>query len=368
MALPAEYLREFSEPPGYVNFASVGPPSHRAIRAVNDLMTGVAAAIRPIPDFTIGTMTAAKESIAAFLGTSPGHVTVLPSTSAGLFPVAFGLPPGNVIVPSHEFPANLYPWLRAADRGGPEVRVIDVPDFRVTPDVIGAAVDRDTVAVAVSHVDFTSGFRVDPAAIKDVIGDALLIVDAIQGLGAVHLPPGTADIVVAGGQKWLRAGWGSGLMAASPRALERLEPVLTGWFGVDAFMDFATPPPHRPRDGAERFLAGSPGHFGAAALTAALEVIASAGMDAIEDTVVSRAETLEAALRRLGAAILAPWRQRSERAGIVCFRLPGEETATTARRLQFAGISVAERSGWVRLSPHASTPEDIGDRLVAALD
>ena len=47
MVLPGQYLREFSEPPGYVNFASVGPPSHRAVRAVNDLMSGVAAAERP---------------------------------------------------------------------------------------------------------------------------------------------------------------------------------------------------------------------------------------------------------------------------------------------------------------------------------
>jgi selenocysteine lyase/cysteine desulfurase len=330
-------------------------------------MSGVAAAERPIPDFTIATMTAAKESIAAFLATTPEHVTVLPSTSAGLFPVAFGLSGGNVIVPSHEFPANLYPWLRAEERGGPRVRLIDVPDFRVTPDVIAAAIDRDTVAVAVSHVDFTSGFRIDPISIKEAIGDALLIVDAIQSLGAVRLPPGVADVVVAGGQKWLRAGWGSGLLAASTPALERLQPALTGWFGVDAFMDFGTPPPHQPRSGAERFLAGSPGHFGAAALTAALDVIAIAGMDAIEEAVVSRAESLEATLRGRGAEILAPWQRRSERAGIVCFRIPGDDATTTVQRLQAAGIAVAERSGWVRLSPHATTPEDIGDRLAAAL-
>jgi len=34
------------------------------------------------------------------------------------------------------------------------------------------------------------------------------------------------------GQKWLRAGWSTGFLYASARALERLEPALTGWTGV----------------------------------------------------------------------------------------------------------------------------------------
>ncbi len=37
----------------------------------------------------------------------------------------------------------------------------------------------------VSLVDFRTGYRADLAALRDVIGDRLLIVDAIQGFGAV---------------------------------------------------------------------------------------------------------------------------------------------------------------------------------------
>ena len=74
--------------------------------------------------------TGALAAMARLLAVRPDQVTPVPSTSAGLFQVAFGLigAGGNVVVPTHEFPANLYPWLRAAEAGGPEVRLLDCPD------------------------------------------------------------------------------------------------------------------------------------------------------------------------------------------------------------------------------------------------
>jgi len=58
---------------------------------------------------------------------------------------------------------------------------------------------------------------------------------------------------------------------------------------------------------------------------AAVEVIELAGIAAIEATVLARAAAVEEAVRRAGAEVLAPWRGPEERAGIVCFRLPGED-------------------------------------------
>ena len=62
--------------------------------------------------------------MARLVGAAPDRVPTIPSTSAGIFQVAFGLlgSGGNVVVPAHEFPANVYPWLRAEAAGGPQVR------------------------------------------------------------------------------------------------------------------------------------------------------------------------------------------------------------------------------------------------------
>ena len=38
--------------------------------------------------------------------------------------------------------------------------------------------------------------------------------------------------MAGGGQKWLRAGWGTGYLALSDRAVERLTPVFSGYLGT----------------------------------------------------------------------------------------------------------------------------------------
>ncbi len=367
MALPASYLDEFAEPFGYVDFASVGPVSQRVAGALEQAWAGLhAPAANPVQP-ALDAWEDGRARFAALLGLEPRQVSVLPSTSAALFQVAFGLPPGNVVVPAHEFPANLYPWLRAEERGGPEVRLVEAPDHRVTPELIAAAVDGGTVAVSVSLVDYRTGFRTDVAALREVVGDALLIVDAIQGAGAVRFPAAAADVVAGGGQKWLRAGFTAGWIGVSDRARERLAPTLTGWTGVEGFLDTDVPPPHPVRDDADRFHQGSLPLFGAVALGAAADVVGAAGLATIEQAVLARAAALEEVVRRAGAEVLAPWRSPGERAGIVCFRLPAEEPAATAERLRAAGLVFSERGRWLRLAPHASTPPEVAGLLSDAL-
>ena len=368
-ALPSVYLDQFEEPPGYLEFASTGPVSHRVRRAMAEVLDVVACPPGNASQAIAARRGAATAAMARLVGTTPDRVTTIPSTSAGIFQVAFGLlgRGGNVVVPAHEFPANVYPWLRAEATGGPEVRLVPCPDYRVTAERLAPAVDGGTRAVSVSLVDFVTGFRADLGELRRAFPEPLLVVDAIQGLGAVAAGLGPADVLVAGGQKWLRAGWGSGIMAVGERALERLAPTLTGWCGVEDFLDFEVPPPHEIRANAGRFQEGSPPYLGTLQMGAAVEVIEMAGMAAIEAAVLARAEAVEEAVRRLGAEVLAPWQGPHERAGIVCFRLADEGPAATVARLATAGLVVSRRSGWVRVSPHATTPPEVAGRLAEAL-
>lgn len=173
--------------------------------------------------------------------------------------------------------------------------------------------------------------------------------------------------MVAGGQKWMRAGWGSGVMAVSDRALERLEPALVGWLGVAEPMDFEVPPPHEPLPGAARFQEGTPPIFGALQLAAAVEAIEIAGIEAVAAAVRERARSLEDVVEAAGGELLAPWRSDRERAGILCFRLPGEDPAATFGRLISAGLVVSHRGSWIRLAPHATTGPEAAEMLGEAL-
>jgi selenocysteine lyase/cysteine desulfurase len=65
--------------------------------------------------------------------------------------------------------------------------------------------------------------------------------------------------------------------------------------------------------------------------------------------------------------VISPWRSDAERAGIVTFRLAGVSATDAVESLAVAGFVVSERNGWIRLSPHATTPmrviEAFGDAL-----
>jgi selenocysteine lyase/cysteine desulfurase len=370
MAVSDAYQLEFEEPLGYLDFAAIGPPSRRVRAAVADAYGRVGSPDGSLGPALLGAYEAALGTVGRFLGVAPELVTAVPSTSTGLFRVAFGLVPfgGNVVLASHEFPANVYPWLRAAGIGGPEVRLVDVPDRRVTAGALSDAVDDQTRAIAVSSVDYLSGFRPDLVALRELADDGLLVVDAIQGLGAMRFSATPADVVVAGGQKWLRAGFGSGLLALSHRSIEMLHPTLTGWWGVDDSFDWDTLPPHTARADAERFQDGGPPLFGAFGLAAAVEVIVAEGIAAIEETVMENVAAIEEVVLAAGCELLDPWDSDEERSGILSFRLPDEPAAATAQRFAEADLIVSLRGEWVRVAPHASTDLAVVDVIAEVLD
>ena len=355
--LPWAYLAEFSEPDGYLDFAGIGPVSRRVEETLNHEAEAIREVAEPLGsrfERTIGVATAAA---AKLLAASPETVGIVGSTGIGIFHIAFGLRGGNVVVPAWEFPANLYPWIRAEQAGIiDEVRAVRVPDGRLTADVLKPFVDRDTAALALSSVDYSTGFRPDLDAMRELAGDALLVVDAIQTVGAFPASLDPADVVVAGGQKWLRAGMGMAVMAVSSRAMERLEPTLSGWLGVAEPFDFDLPVPQPVHASALRYQMSAPPLPAAAGITAALEVLELAGIDAISEAVLARSAAVEEAGRRAGAEVLAPWRSDSERSGVVSLRMPDEPPEATLARLASAEYTASIRRGWLRLSPHATTP------------
>ena len=72
-------------------------------------------------------------------------------------------------------------------------------------------------------------------------------------------------------------------------------------------------------------------------------------------------------VRSVGAEVIAPWRSDGERAGIVTFRIPGGPAADAVEALAASGFVVSERNGWIRVSPHATTPMRVIDAFGVAL-
>jgi len=366
-ALPG-YAEHFDEPEGYLDFARYGPPSRDVLTATTDALTRSARADHHTVDDLMRAEPAARDSAARLAGTDGAHTVLLPNASTGLFHAAFGIPAGAVLVPSTDFPANHYPWRRAEALGRAVPRWL-VPDplGRITPDLVRAALTDDVVALTVSAVDFRTGRRADLAALRDAIGpDRLLIVDAIQGFGIADLPWQAADVVVAGGQKWLRASWSTGFATLSDRALERLEPTLSGWTGVEEVAVFDNLV-HPPATGAQRWSITNLSPVAAAAFAAALRIVEDATVPAIEAHIAARVDELIETVRGCGGEILSPT-YTGDRAGIVSFHLPGTDVATVGKALHGYDVTPTVRDTSVRLSAHASTRPAAVSRVRAALE
>jgi selenocysteine lyase/cysteine desulfurase/predicted transcriptional regulator YheO len=346
-------VNQFRETTGYLDFARFGPPSNAVLAEVQRLTEYSAVAGPTTVDDLMRQDLRARAAVARLCRTDTDHVVLLPNTSTGLFQVAFGVT-GEVVVSAAEFPANTYPWARAA--GVTPKWVADVED-------IPAALTSDTVAISLSAVDFRTGHRADLAAMRAVAGDRLLVVDGIQGFGVVDEPWETADVLVVGGQKWLRAGWSTGFMVLSDRALERLSPVLSGWTGAEdpGLFDDAV---HGPAELAAAWSITNLSPIAAGALNTALELVEQTGIGTIEAEITGRVQELADVVRRAGGAIVSATPHRS---GILAFTMPEHAAEAVGAALNAEGISATVRPEHVRLSPHVSTTTDTIDQLSIAL-
>ncbi|MEU3983386.1 aminotransferase class V-fold PLP-dependent enzyme [Streptomyces sp. NPDC026672] len=363
----SSYAARFDTPAGYLDFARFGPPSRDTVAATTRALEASALADHTTVDTLMIAEGTARDTAARLAGTDGSHTVLLPNASTGLFHAAFGVREGVVLAPRTDFPSNQYPWHRAADLGRATPRWLDpAPGAGVTPDLVRAALTDDVVALSVSAVDFRTGFRADLAALREAIGpDRLLIVDAIQAFGVARLPWDAADVVIAGGQKWLRAGWSTGFATLSDRALDTLEPVLTGWTGVrDVGLFDGTE--HPPAPGAQRWSITNLSPVAAAGFAAALDLVEQHGVAAVEAAISTRIDELIGVVEKFGGLVLSPT-DPARRAGILSFTMPDHEPALVAEALRAEGVTATVRTDSLRLSPHASTPPEASERVADAL-
>jgi selenocysteine lyase/cysteine desulfurase len=368
------WRREFSLPACtvYLNHAAVSPLPFRVMSAVDGALREAAAGADAIWMERLAECDRVRESAAKLLGAGAAReVAFVPNTSAGLSYVAEGIAwrdGDNVVSADSEFPSNVYPWLGLADRGVELRRVAEV-DGQVTLEALERAITPRTRVVALSWVQYASGFRIDLAAVAELcrVHDALLVVDAIQGLGALPLSVSESgvDVCVAGAHKWLLGGEGIGVFYVSERALERIRPVIRGWRSVkNVFGPVSDPPDYA--DGAARFECGTANVAGIYGLGAAIDWLLEIGPERIGQRVLSLAQRTERGLARLGFE-LAVQRRPDTASGIVAAEHPEVAARTLLKKLAAGDIQVADRQGFLRISAHFYNTEEEIDRCLDSI-
>jgi kynureninase len=268
----------FDLPPDiiYLDGNSLGPPPRTAAPALASLAAGAwgTGLIRSWSD--AGWMEAPYRigaKIARLIGAAPDEVVVADSTSVTLFKLvaaALRLRPGRpeILTEANNFPTDRHVADGLADLL-PGTRVRTVPRAE-----IATAIGPQTAALLLCHVDYRGGQRHDMAGLTQAAhaAGAVTVWDLSHSVGAIPLDLSTAgaDMAVGCGYKFLNGGPGAPAFAFLARHLQpQARSPIQGWIGhADpfGFSDIYAPAP-----GIGRFLSGTPGILGLAALEAGVD-------------------------------------------------------------------------------------------------
>ena len=316
-----------------------------------------------------------RAAAARLLGAEPDDVAVVTHATEALCQIAWWLRPEagtNVVSADLEFPSVTYPWLRIARDTGVEVRLARALDdpAAFSLDTIAAEVDERTEVICVSHVQYATGHRLDPAGLVELARSvgATLVFDATQSAGVVPLdaPALGVDVLVTSGYKWLCSAPGAGICYLRKELWQRLDPPFVGWKSTEDAVAFdATTIPLA--NAARRLEYSTPAYAAGAALTSAVDYLLELGLENVLEHDLALAADLRAGLERLGADVLTP-AEDDCRAGIVIARFPGHEGTDVAARLADAGVIVSPRLGAVRFSLHHFNDLSDVERALAALE
>jgi selenocysteine lyase/cysteine desulfurase len=355
----------------YLNHAAVSPPPTPTVEAVESQLRDVAQNGSLHYRSWVAVKERARKMASGMIGARPEQIAFMRNTSDGLSTVANGLrwrPGENVVTFRREFPSNIYPWLRLREAHGVEVRMCEEHDGRIDLDELIGLIDAQTRVVAVSQVQYGSGFRVDLERVGRAARerDALLVVDVIQAMGAlpVNVEAELIDVAAGACHKWLLTPEGVGLLYLSDRARERIEPTLVGWVSVPDPEDYG----NFEQGWARGALAWETGTAATAlihGLEASLSLLTETGIECIAAHLNELTDYLCECLSRRDYEIVSS-RRAGEKSQIVCIRHSQRAPMALYAHLKKQGIITAPRGDRLRISPHLyNTVEEIETLLKA---
>ena len=344
----------------YLNHAAVAPLSRRAAEAMKNLAEDACLFGSLHYETWMAAYAGLREATAALINASPSEIAIVKNTSEGIATIAMGLnwkAGDRVIAFREEFPANYYPWLRLAGRGV-ELTWLSIYDSIET---IAAAIPGARL-LAISHVNYLSGFRVDLEAIGDLCHQhgCFYFVDAIQGMGAFPIDVEAAhiDALAADGHKWMLGPEGNGVLYVRTKWLDQIEPVEFGWTNTANHADYSSRD-MTPRADAGRYECGTLNTIGCFGQRASLDLLLEVGIENTASAITYLGDMLDSGVRARGYEVMVP-RTSKTSAGIVSFRHPTIDCRSIVSDLKRNRIMAAPRQGWVRMSPHFYiSPADI---------
>lgn len=263
------------------------------------------------------------DRVGALIGAAKGTTVMGDTLSIKVYQAlasALKMRPGRkkILSDTGNFPTDLYMaqgLIHSLDQGYELITV--------APEDVGQAIDEDTAAVMLTHVDYRTGRMHDMAAITELAhaSGAVMIWDLAHSAGAVPVDLSAAKCEFAVGctYKYLNGGPGApAFIYTRPDLADHVEPALSGWLGHAA--PFAFDMEYRPGAGASRMRVGTPPVLQMAALDAALDVWDGVDMRALRTASIALQELFIAEVEaRVPDLTLASPRDPHQRGSQVSF-------------------------------------------------
>src|SRR5258706_6399007 len=271
---------------------------------------------------------------------------------------------GEVISSDLEFPVTTLPWMH---RRIPVHLLASVEGELRIEDVRGA-MTQDTGVIALSHVQFSNGFRIEPEKLGEIKGTHAFVLNASQSAGAfeIDVQRMKIDALCATGHKWMLAGYGSGFVYLSRELLDQSLPRSIGWLSVEEPFEMRNDE-FRPRhDTAARVELGCPHFAGIFSLGASVDLISEIGIGNIQARVLELNQRLTSRLAENGWQVLSPLQNEAARSAAKLVKI--EQADGVARHLFRGGIVVTEKPQGIRVATHFFNDEEDIERLIGGMN
>jgi isopenicillin-N epimerase len=230
----------------HLNHGSFGAAPRAALGAQAEARSALeAAAMRFMVREWPGRLDAARARVAAFVGSDPDDMVMIPNPTAGVASIANSLPwqaGDRVIVTDHGYRACLNTLLRLAETRGVEIVTVSVPlpirsSLEVVERLVSAIAAEPRCRLAlVDHITSPTGLVLDLAAIASGLAAAAphvrLLADCAHSAGQIEFDLGAlagagVAYAVAALHKWTCAPKGSSFLWARRDFRDELRPVIT---------------------------------------------------------------------------------------------------------------------------------------------
>jgi cysteine desulfurase/selenocysteine lyase len=361
----------------YLNCAYHGPFLRATVERIRQAVELKCNPVRLESHHFFDVTESVRKRLAEIVGADTGEIALTNSATQGIGIVAtgLGLKSGDeVVIASSNFPSNLFTWLHLR-RLGIRVTVLKPLDGYLRLEDVAASLTPRTRVLALDWVSYTTGVRIDLAALGELAHrqGSVFVVDGTQGVGALELDLHAlpVDVMAVAAYKWLLGPYSTGFVYLRPEVRDRLDLQVVNWITVEGSEEFDTLPVVEftlPKAARVFDVPATANFLNLYGLDASLEFVQRAGVRTVYEYCSRLLAHLAEGVQRRGFALsaaAAPERSST----ILCFQANSiAATEALFKKLVANRFAVSLRHGMIRVSPYLYNHESEIDHLLETID